>query len=170
MKGRLLKGGEPDLNAVAKILLSDWVRGRIPYFVAPPERPGELNRTEAKLSNGKEKAAETRQDRVLGVTQNLGSIMQKNSFLDEDVQRIEELVDDKHDDEVGVDGGDGVDDDDGEEEEEGSSLSNNDNETETGDTSNSPTRQEPRDQQGKVSTLRQLLRPSDVPCRRFKRC
>lgn len=35
MKGRLLKGGEPDLDGVAKILLSDWVRGRIPFFVPP---------------------------------------------------------------------------------------------------------------------------------------
>jgi hypothetical protein len=33
---------------VAKILLSDWVRGRIPYFVLPPEHPEELNATEAK--------------------------------------------------------------------------------------------------------------------------
>ncbi|KAJ7819909.1 NUC091 domain-containing protein [Mycena olivaceomarginata] len=31
MKGRLLKHGEPDLDAVAKIVLSDWVRGRIPF-------------------------------------------------------------------------------------------------------------------------------------------
>ena len=49
MKGRLLKHGEPDLDSVAKIMLSDWVRGRIPFFVPPPERPEELNETEAKL-------------------------------------------------------------------------------------------------------------------------
>jgi nuclear GTP-binding protein len=36
MKGRLLKQGEPDLDGVAKIVLSDWVRGRIPFFVPPP--------------------------------------------------------------------------------------------------------------------------------------
>eukprot|EP00698_Gefionella_okellyi_P017679 TRINITY_DN5211_c0_g1_i1.p1 TRINITY_DN5211_c0_g1~~TRINITY_DN5211_c0_g1_i1.p1 ORF type:complete len:641 (-),score=170.35 TRINITY_DN5211_c0_g1_i1:174-2096(-) len=34
--GRLLKGGEPDLNGVAKKVLYDWQRGRLPYFVAPP--------------------------------------------------------------------------------------------------------------------------------------
>lgn len=34
--GKLLKGGEPDLSAVAKMVLNDWLRGKIPYFNAPP--------------------------------------------------------------------------------------------------------------------------------------
>ncbi|KAF2356301.1 Nucleolar GTP-binding protein 2 N-terminal domain, partial [Trinorchestia longiramus] len=34
--GRLLKGGEPDVNAIAKLILNDWQRGKIPYFVPPP--------------------------------------------------------------------------------------------------------------------------------------
>jgi nuclear GTP-binding protein len=34
--GRLLKGGDPDLNTVAKMMLFDWQRGKIPFFVAPP--------------------------------------------------------------------------------------------------------------------------------------
>jgi nuclear GTP-binding protein len=34
--GKLLKGGEPDINAVAKMVLNDWLRGKIPYFAAPP--------------------------------------------------------------------------------------------------------------------------------------
>merc|ERR1711962_1666413 len=33
--GRLLKGGEPDVNAVAKMVLIDWQRGKLPYFVPP---------------------------------------------------------------------------------------------------------------------------------------
>ena len=33
--GRLLKGGEPDVNAVAKMVLMDWQRGKLPYFVPP---------------------------------------------------------------------------------------------------------------------------------------
>lgn len=95
MKGRLLKQGEPDLDAVAKIILSDWVRGRIPYFVPPPERSEELNRLEAKKLKGKErvadstKASEPEQVEVPGVKQNLGSIMQKNAFLPEDVRPLE---------------------------------------------------------------------------------
>jgi nuclear GTP-binding protein len=34
--GKLVKGGEPDLNNGARIILNDWVRGRLPYFVCPP--------------------------------------------------------------------------------------------------------------------------------------
>lgn len=34
--GKLLKGGEPDESTVAKTVLSDFNRGRIPWFVPPP--------------------------------------------------------------------------------------------------------------------------------------
>lgn len=34
--GKLLKGAEPDLHAVAKMILHDWLRGKIPYFRPPP--------------------------------------------------------------------------------------------------------------------------------------
>nr|XP_006631586.1 PREDICTED: nucleolar GTP-binding protein 2 [Lepisosteus oculatus] len=34
--GKLLKGGEPDMQTVSKMVLNDWQRGRIPYFVKPP--------------------------------------------------------------------------------------------------------------------------------------
>jgi len=100
MKGRLLKGGEPDVDGVAKIILSDWVRGRIPFFVPPPERSEELNKTEAKLkarSKGKVKAVNGGNE-VLAVKQNLKTITQKNSFLAEDVQPLDE--DDREDEEI----------------------------------------------------------------------
>ncbi|KAJ7019641.1 NUC091 domain-containing protein [Mycena alexandri] len=109
MKGRLLKHGEPDLDAVAKIVLSDWVRGRIPFFVAPPERSEELNKTEARervraekaKGKGKGKAVEGKAEsgwkglqgkdgEVPGVRQNLGTIMQKNTFVAEDVQPLDD--------------------------------------------------------------------------------
>lgn len=35
--GRLLKGGEPDLNSVAKMVLNDFQRGKLPYYVVPPK-------------------------------------------------------------------------------------------------------------------------------------
>jgi nuclear GTP-binding protein len=34
--GKLMKGGEPDTQTVAKMLLNDWQRGKIPWFQAPP--------------------------------------------------------------------------------------------------------------------------------------
>ncbi|KAI2805961.1 Nucleolar GTP-binding protein 2 [Blomia tropicalis] len=35
--GKLLKGGEPDINTVSKMVLNDWQRGKLPYYVKPPE-------------------------------------------------------------------------------------------------------------------------------------
>jgi len=93
-KGRLLRQGEPDLDSVAKIVLSDWVRGRIPFFVAPPERPEELNLTEAKARakaarDMKAKGKASEEPEVPNVKQNLGSIMQKNTFLPEDIRPLQ---------------------------------------------------------------------------------
>lgn len=34
--GRLLKGGEPDIKTVAKMILTDFQRGNLPYFSKPP--------------------------------------------------------------------------------------------------------------------------------------
>jgi len=39
--GRLLKGGEPDLNQVAVNVINDWQRGKLPYYVAPPKVEGD---------------------------------------------------------------------------------------------------------------------------------
>lgn len=125
-KGRLLKGGEPDIESAAKIVLSDWVRGRIPYFVAPPERPVELNEREAKeraqLAKSKGRAS-LEEKRVPGVKQNLGSIMQKNTFVGEDLRSLEG-IDLEGESEGARDGEEGDDDaasdaDDGEVEEDG---------------------------------------------------
>lgn len=40
--GKLIKGGEADLGSVAKMVLNDWLRGKIPYYTPPPEgdKPG----------------------------------------------------------------------------------------------------------------------------------
>lgn len=35
--GKLVKGGDADIDTTARIVLYDWQRGRIPYFTAPPE-------------------------------------------------------------------------------------------------------------------------------------
>lgn len=33
--GKLLKGGEPDMAVVARMILNDWQRGRLPFYTAP---------------------------------------------------------------------------------------------------------------------------------------
>jgi nuclear GTP-binding protein len=128
MKGRLQKGGEPDIEGVAKIVLSDWVRGRVPFFVTPPERSEELNKAEAKKAKGKGKAraVEVQEDEervVVGVKQKLGSIMQKNTFLAEDIQRMD---DEEEAQESADEGSDDEDDDNDEETEQEEPLSWND--------------------------------------------
>lgn len=40
--GRLLKGGEADVDGVAKMVLNDFLRGKIPWFTQPPQTVGEL--------------------------------------------------------------------------------------------------------------------------------
>mmetsp|Transcript_29710 Transcript_29710/g.65846 ORF Transcript_29710/g.65846 Transcript_29710/m.65846 type:complete len:588 (+) Transcript_29710:106-1869(+) len=36
LKGKLMKGGEPDCDGIAKIMIYDWQRGKLPFFVPPP--------------------------------------------------------------------------------------------------------------------------------------
>lgn len=47
--GKLLKGGEADLNTAAKMVLYDWQRGKIPFFVLPPGATAEAPRAEPEL-------------------------------------------------------------------------------------------------------------------------
>lgn len=35
--GKLLKGGEPDITIMARMVLNDWQRGKLPFYVTPPE-------------------------------------------------------------------------------------------------------------------------------------
>lgn len=35
--GKLLKGGDPDLNTAARMVLYDWQRGKIPFYTLPPD-------------------------------------------------------------------------------------------------------------------------------------
>ncbi|CAG7561026.1 unnamed protein product [Fusarium equiseti] len=46
--GRLLRGGEPDLDGVAKMILNDFMRGKIPWFTPAPKAEGEA---EGKVGN-----------------------------------------------------------------------------------------------------------------------
>ncbi|KAM9906433.1 hypothetical protein OXX79_001547 [Metschnikowia pulcherrima] len=55
--GRLLKGGEPDEAAIAKLVLNDFNRGKIPWFVPPPQDT-EVREGEDKKAEHKRKRAE----------------------------------------------------------------------------------------------------------------
>ena len=74
--GRLHKGGEPDLHTVSKMILNDWLRGKIPYYVAPPERD-ELDIQPKKKS-------------VPGVEQILSKIRVESGYLEDDLKDQDE--------------------------------------------------------------------------------
>ncbi|KNA23503.1 hypothetical protein SOVF_024280 [Spinacia oleracea] len=57
LSGKLLKGGEPDLMTAAKMVLYDWQRGKIPFFVPPPQE--EDNTSEVPLVAGDDRDGET---------------------------------------------------------------------------------------------------------------
>lgn len=75
-RGKLLKKGEPDIHNSAIIVLNDWLRGRIPYYVPPPER---------------ETKPETAADKKMpGVEQIFKNISVSASFMEDDLKKEEE--------------------------------------------------------------------------------
>ena len=117
--GRLLKGGEPDLCTVAKMVLADWQRGKLPWFVPPPldEREAvpsaEAAEGSAETEKEKEKAKEAPVPK-----QKLTKIVHEVEFVADDVAGHEdEILDDDDavsEDELLIDANEAV----GEEEEE----------------------------------------------------
>ncbi|KAF8752872.1 Nuclear/nucleolar GTPase 2 [Rhizoctonia solani] len=65
--GKLLKGGEPDRETIAKMVLNDWIRGKIPFFVRPPD-------ADAPREEGKEEKSKLK----------VGGILVRNAFEGED--------------------------------------------------------------------------------------
>jgi nuclear GTP-binding protein len=76
--GRLLKGGEADLDTCAKMVLNDWIRGKIPYFVDPPyvDAKGKAKAPEEVLAGKKT---------VKGVSQPIREIAVVGKFSKEDL-------------------------------------------------------------------------------------
>ncbi|CAG9806285.1 unnamed protein product [Chironomus riparius] len=60
--GKLVKGGEPDVNAIAKMVLNDWQRGKLPFYVAPEGFEIPKSRTEEKKDEGKENEVKAAED------------------------------------------------------------------------------------------------------------
>lgn len=52
--GRLLKGGEPDVDGVAKMVLNDFMRGRIPWFIPAPVQEGDADAQESNETSTQE--------------------------------------------------------------------------------------------------------------------
>jgi nuclear GTP-binding protein len=126
--GKLLKGGEPDQESIAKIMLNDWIRGKIPYFAMPPDKTAEPEAVkegeaeesiEDKAVQEELAAREAELSKVLGerkvkgVEQPLRNIITMSKFIGDDNRKFaddqsdEEMVTaegyDQSDDEVDVD-------------------------------------------------------------------
>ncbi|PIK37829.1 putative nucleolar GTP-binding protein 2 isoform X2 [Apostichopus japonicus] len=67
--GKLLKKGEPDISTVAKMVLNDWQRGKIPFFVKPPNCEKILLR------------AGTREEAIIGLSKSQADRSQSLSFI-----------------------------------------------------------------------------------------
>lgn len=57
--GKLLKGGEPNIPIVARMVLNDWQRGKLPYYTAPVGFEVPKSKTEVAETN-KETSVETK--------------------------------------------------------------------------------------------------------------
>jgi nuclear GTP-binding protein len=77
--GRLLKGGEPDLHTVAKMVLNDFQRGRLPFFVKPP---GLEDKREAQL-------VPTETATSIAVEQDLSEIAVTADYIGDDLKPLE---------------------------------------------------------------------------------
>ncbi|KFQ44973.1 Nucleolar GTP-binding protein 2, partial [Nestor notabilis] len=111
--GKLLKGGEPDLQTVSKMVLNDWQRGRIPFFVKPPNaetgpQPPALaaaavtssqDNNEEKISESLESSVEAEEEKnntdteikqlMSHVRQNFGRINVAPQFSEEDLVPVD---------------------------------------------------------------------------------
>ncbi|KAK9762158.1 GTPase required for pre-60S ribosomal subunit nuclear export and maturation [Basidiobolus ranarum] len=80
--GKLLKGGEPDLTAVAKMVLNDWLRGKIPFYAAPPE-----NEKPTKEATSEDSSVDSKGKNKIGVEQIFRKIQVAADFLPDDLRR-----------------------------------------------------------------------------------
>ncbi|XP_072103071.1 nucleolar GTP-binding protein 2 [Mobula birostris] len=132
--GKLLKGGEPDIQTVAKMVLNDWQRGRIPFYVKPPDAEGDSQpltmlkvEKEPNKSDQVEESSETvivekKQEKaenpivpqiVAHVRQNFGKINVAPEFSEADLLPVNisedegDILDEEEEEELGNEDSDG---------------------------------------------------------------
>lgn len=85
LSGKLLKGGEPDLMTAAKMVLHDWQRGRIPFFVPPPRQEDET--TEGLNAMIKEKDSLVDTDKEAAAMRAIENVVSSQQLRNVPVQR-----------------------------------------------------------------------------------
>ncbi|KAJ5287769.1 nucleolar GTPase [Penicillium angulare] len=66
--GRLLRGGEPDLDGVAKMVINDFLRGKTPWFTPPPKPVGKEGDDNQKIEGREGRLGEMGRKRKLDQT------------------------------------------------------------------------------------------------------
>uniref|UniRef100_A0A3B3RSQ6 Nucleolar GTP-binding protein 2 n=1 Tax=Paramormyrops kingsleyae TaxID=1676925 RepID=A0A3B3RSQ6_9TELE len=190
--GKLLKGGDPDLPTVSKMVLNDWQRGRIPFFVKPPlteteeevgARQERLGKVGEMISDGDSQevtpdlvtegldqtdSSEQVPKLLTNVRQNFGKINVGPEFTEEDLVPVEvsdfsdEEEEHSEEEDVGSDGPDG-----GEESEDGEDESEKAEEPKA-----APAKAEVKDSRQVVKELDQKIAKykqflSRAKCKRF---
>ncbi|CRG95743.1 GTPase, putative [Plasmodium gallinaceum] len=91
--GKLLKGGQPDIISASKIILNDWIKGKIPYFVNPDNYLKECK--EYNKNNEKNLSKESKENCI--VTDKISEDFndEKNEELSD--EKDDELSDEKDD-------------------------------------------------------------------------
>ncbi|KAA6410121.1 MAG: nucleolar gtp-binding 2 [Lasallia pustulata] len=101
--GRLLKGGEADVDGVAKMVLNDFIRGKIPWFTPPPVVEGAMQRgVEGREGRLGEMGKKRKRDDETVTTE-----VTDTSVLENDVEDVNEASDDDADDFEGFADADG---------------------------------------------------------------
>lgn len=83
--GKILKRGEPDIHNVSVMVLHDWLRGRIPFYVPPPESVAPKTEDQLEMEDIKKKLK-------VGVDQIFGKIAVSADFMKEDLENNAELI------------------------------------------------------------------------------
>ncbi len=91
--GKLFKGGEPDIGSVAKMVLNDWQRGKLTFYV-PPEAfetplPKPVTATTDATTSDAEKAAAINKD--LQQIQDFRKIRVGLDFEDKDIKELDKI-------------------------------------------------------------------------------
>lgn len=102
--GKLLKGGEADWASVAKMVLNDFLRGKIPWFTPPPHVEGgatSADGIEGRAGRlGEMSRKRKREETEMGHEKGSGSIeVVPDEIKDKDSEDEEDLVADAGDDE-----------------------------------------------------------------------
>jgi len=85
LSGKLLKGGEPDLMTAGKMVLHDWQRGKIPFFVPPPRQ--EAKSSEETNDFGTDKVEGVESSQAAAAFKAIASVISSQQLKSVPVQR-----------------------------------------------------------------------------------